>query len=140
MAKQFSISPRKPPPAIDAFVAGLESSSTAVDGLPHTVNDKPETENGRPYTADAGQAAVQTTDRPRARRRMMSANHVPVTVDRRRSTVPWEATHQRVTFHCPRVVISEVEEEVRRSGRSKSRVIVEAIRAHLAGAENDSKG
>jgi hypothetical protein len=41
-----------------------------------------------------------------------------------------------VTFHCPRAVIDAVEAEVTRSqragdGRSKSRIIVDAIRQHL---------
>lgn len=48
----------------------------------------------------------------------------------------WDATHERVTFHCPRAVIDAVEAEVTRSqrageGRSKSRIIVDAIRQHL---------
>lgn len=43
----------------------------------------------------------------------------------------WEATHERVTFHCPRAVIDAVEAEVTRGARSKSRVIVDALREHL---------
>lgn len=43
----------------------------------------------------------------------------------------WEETHQRVTFHCPVALREAIEEEMRRSGRSKSRVIVDALRAHL---------
>ena len=43
----------------------------------------------------------------------------------------WEETHQRLTFHCPVALRQAVEEEVRRSGRSKSRVIVDALREHL---------
>lgn len=48
----------------------------------------------------------------------------------------WDATHERVTFHCPRAIIDAVEAEVTRSkrageGRSKSRIIVDAIRQHL---------
>jgi Ribbon-helix-helix protein, copG family len=56
------------------------------------------------------------------------------TVDRGPSTVDldrWEDTHQRVTFYCPRDLLAAVEAEMRRSGRSKSRVIVEAIAEHL---------
>jgi hypothetical protein len=64
----------------------------------------------------------------------------PSTVDRQRSTVSapnlpdrWEAAHQRVTFYCPRELLDQVEVEVARSGRSKSRVIVDALRDHLGG-------
>lgn len=81
------------------------------------------------------------------------ANRRPSTVDRPRSTKStpktrpaksakkpaapapaagsWNATHERVTFHCPRAVIDAVEAEVTRGGRSKSRVIVDALREHL---------
>ena len=58
----------------------------------------------------------------------------PQTVDRRPSTVDtdrWEDTHQRVTFYCPHDLLAAVETEMRRSGRSKSKVIVDAIAAHL---------
>lgn len=43
----------------------------------------------------------------------------------------WEETHQRLTFHCPVALRRAIEEEVARSGRSKSRVIVDAVREHL---------
>lgn len=43
----------------------------------------------------------------------------------------WEDTHQRVTFHCSVVLRQAIEEEMQRSGRSKSRVIVDALRADL---------
>ncbi len=43
----------------------------------------------------------------------------------------WEDTHQRVTFHCSVALREAIEEEMRRSGRSKSRVIVDALRADL---------
>ena len=79
------------------------------------------------------------------------ANRRPSTVDRPRSTSTpkarpakpaktkppaapagsWNETHERVTFHCPRAVIDAVEAEVTRGSRSKSRVIVDALREHL---------
>ena len=43
----------------------------------------------------------------------------------------WEETHQRLTFHCPVTLRRAIEEEVARSGRSKSRIIVDAVREHL---------
>lgn len=47
----------------------------------------------------------------------------------------WEETHQRLTFHCPLVLREAIEKEVQRSGRSKSRVIVDALQEHLGGRE-----
>jgi hypothetical protein len=38
-----------------------------------------------------------------------------------------------VTFYCPLELLEAVEAEMARSGRSKSGVIVDALRAHLAG-------
>ncbi len=58
----------------------------------------------------------------------------PSAVDRGPSTVDakrWEEAHQRVTFYCPRDLLAAVETEMRRSDRSKSRVIVDAIAEHL---------
>lgn len=43
----------------------------------------------------------------------------------------WEETHQRVTFHCPRSLLARIEQEMARSGRSKTRVIVDAVEAAL---------
>jgi hypothetical protein len=51
------------------------------------------------------------------------------TVEGQRST--WEASHSRVTFYCPDDLLEAVEREMDRSGRSKSRVIVDALREHL---------
>ncbi len=57
----------------------------------------------------------------------------PSTVDRVPSTSsgPWDKNHTRVTFHCPKELVREVEAEMKRSGRSKSRVIVDAITRHI---------
>jgi hypothetical protein len=57
----------------------------------------------------------------------------PATTDRLPSTTEagWEATHHRVTFYCPLDLLGALEAEMRRSGRSKSRVIVDALREHL---------
>ena len=43
----------------------------------------------------------------------------------------WEEAHHRVTFYCPRELLAELEAEMERSGRSKSRVIVDALVEHL---------
>ena len=61
----------------------------------------------------------------------------PTTSDRGPSTVDapsWEESHTRVTFYCPRDLLAAVEAEMQRSGRSKSRVIVDALAAHLGRA------
>ena len=59
----------------------------------------------------------------------------PSSVDRGPSTVgagrSWEEAHHRVTFYCPRDLLAELEAEMERSGRSKSRVIVDALVEHL---------
>jgi Ribbon-helix-helix protein, copG family len=41
------------------------------------------------------------------------------------------AALQWVTFYCPLEVLEAVEAEMDRSGRSKSRVITDALRQHL---------
>jgi Ribbon-helix-helix protein, copG family len=43
----------------------------------------------------------------------------------------WEASHQRVTFYCPLELLEAIEADMRRSGRSKTAVIVDALREHL---------
>jgi hypothetical protein len=46
---------------------------------------------------------------------------------------PWEAQHKRVTFYCPTELLARIEKEIVRSGRSKTAVIVDAVRAELSG-------
>ncbi len=48
----------------------------------------------------------------------------------------WEAAHKRVTFHCPLDVLDALEADVASGDRSKSRVIVDALREHLKGASS----
>ena len=43
----------------------------------------------------------------------------------------WEETHRRVTFYCPDEVLDAIETEMARSDRSKTRVIVDALRTQL---------
>jgi hypothetical protein len=43
----------------------------------------------------------------------------------------WDASHRRVTFYCPDDVLEAIHTDMARSGRSKTRVIVDALRAHL---------
>lgn len=50
---------------------------------------------------------------------------------RRRSGQRWEEAHQRVTFYCPRDLLRTLELEAVRSDRSKTQVVVDALREHL---------
>lgn len=43
----------------------------------------------------------------------------------------WEETHRRVTFYCPDEVLDAIEAQMASSDRSKTRVIVDALRAQL---------
>lgn len=51
----------------------------------------------------------------------------------------WEEAHQRVTFYCPRDLIAEIEASMRLTDRSKTQVIVDAIRAHLHSASEEDQ-
>lgn len=83
--------------------------------------------------------ADRATQEPRGRDAVFGGpgtiDQQPMTVDRGPSTATdserWEDTHQRVTFYCPRELLAAVETEMHHSGRSKSRVIVDAIAEHL---------
>ena len=58
----------------------------------------------------------------------------PSAVDRTPSqpeTPKWDNHHKRVTFYCPLDLVARIETEVADSGRSKSRVIVDAVLEHL---------
>lgn len=41
----------------------------------------------------------------------------------------WEDRHRRLTFHCPAELLEAIERESAATGLSKSRVIVERLRA-----------
>lgn len=43
----------------------------------------------------------------------------------------WDKAHRRVTFYCPVEMVAALQAEMLRSGRSKTAVIVDALRAHL---------
>lgn len=44
----------------------------------------------------------------------------------------WEELHERATFHLPVELHQAVKDEAQRSGRTKSGVVVDALREHLA--------
>lgn len=72
-----------------------------------------------------------TVDRPRSTKSTPAPKSRPAKKGTPAAAGSWDATHERVTFHCPRAVIDAVEAEVTRGSRSKSRVIVDALREHL---------
>jgi hypothetical protein len=43
----------------------------------------------------------------------------------------WSDKHIRVTFHCPKDLLGHVTAEMQSTGRSKTRVIVEALVEHF---------
>ena len=58
----------------------------------------------------------------------------PLTVDGPRPTSDeerWEDSHTRVTFYCPVPLLRTIERKMTTSKRSKSQVIVDALRDHL---------
>lgn len=48
-----------------------------------------------------------------------------------RRLISWEEAHKRVTFYCSLELIRAVEAEMRRSRRTKTQVIVDALTDHL---------
>jgi metal-responsive CopG/Arc/MetJ family transcriptional regulator len=46
----------------------------------------------------------------------------------------WDETHQRITFYCPNDLLEAVEAAMKATNRSKSQVIVDALRSELLGA------
>lgn len=70
---------------------------------------------------------------PRGREAIFGASpqQPPLPIPEAELTPTWEAAHQRVTFYCPVRLLGQVEDEMRRSGRSKTAVIADAIREHL---------
>lgn len=43
----------------------------------------------------------------------------------------WEETHSRATYHLPKIIQEAVTAEAASSGRTKSRVVADALRQHL---------
>jgi len=47
------------------------------------------------------------------------------------NTEKWDANHKRVTFYCPVDLLSELDATVKRTGRSKSQLLVDGLRLVL---------
>ncbi len=76
---------------------------------------------GREAVYGAGTPQTEDVDRIPSRDREPAAGQT------------WDESHRRVTFYCPQDVLEAIEAEMARSGRSKSRVIVDALSEHLEG-------
>jgi hypothetical protein len=53
------------------------------------------------------------------------------------TTGGWEDVNRRVTFYCPEELLDAIEAEMATSGRSKTAVIVDALRAYGLAKTND---
>jgi hypothetical protein len=53
------------------------------------------------------------------------------------TTGGWEDVNRRVTFYCPEELLDAIEAEMATSGRSKTAVIVDALRAYGLANTND---
>ncbi len=84
----------------------------------HAVRQRPPARGREAIYTDAARQP-STVDRP------------PQPVDRQRSAAGWDESHRRVTFYCPLELLQALEREMGRSRRSKTAVIVDAIREHL---------
>lgn len=73
------------------------------------------------------QTAPSTSPSPEGDRQPSTVNGGRTSDDEAR----WEDSHTRVTFYCPIGLLASVDEEVASSPRSKSQIIVDALREHL---------
>jgi hypothetical protein len=55
------------------------------------------------------------------------------------TTGGWEDVNRRVTFYCPEELLDAIEAEMATSGRSKTAVIVDALRAYGLAKTNDHR-
>jgi hypothetical protein len=55
------------------------------------------------------------------------------------TTGGWEDVNRRVTFYCPEELLDAIEAEMATSGRSKTAVIVDALRAYGLVKTNDHR-
>ena len=61
-----------------------------------------------------------------------TVDRLPSPVQQELISVPgWEESNKRVTFYCPTDLIDAIEDSMSRSGRSKTQVIVDALRKDL---------
>jgi hypothetical protein len=125
--------------------------SETVDGQPPHPGQHPSTRDDQPPTADR-QRSTGKGHPSTGHGHQLSLNGGPSNANGGPSTVEgppptgdpragpvgepessaWEARHKRVTFYCPTDLLQRVEVEMRRSGRSKTAVIVDALSADLA--------
>jgi hypothetical protein len=105
-------------------------------GLPRASRARPTGDS--PPTADRRRSTSSKASKaaPRSRTRTAAETPAPKTQSTtlsKRSTSPddWYANHERVTFYCPTALLAALQATMTRSGLSKTRVIVDALQAHL---------
>ncbi len=97
--------PGPPLPTTDHGGITIKGQRPAVDRLRSTVEERGVTVDGRPsHSKRAGASRGEA----------------------------WEAQHKRVTFYCPTELLTRIEEEIIRSGASKTAVIIDAVRADFS--------
>lgn len=107
--------------------------------LPGTPEGRSETDRNMPTAPSTAASQSAADDASAVSGPPSTVDEQPVTVNRRRVTnivAPaqrWEAQHTRVTFYCPVELLERIEAEIVESGRSKTAVIVDALRADLSG-------
>jgi hypothetical protein len=125
------------PPHPDQHPSTRDDQPPTADRQPSTGHGHPSTVNGRPSTGHGHQSSVNGGP-SNASGGPSTVEGPPPTLDPRAGPVggpessAWEARHKRVTFYCPTDLLQGVEVEMRRSGRSKTAVIVDALVADLA--------
>jgi len=122
-----------PPKGRDALYSG---GTSTVDGLPSTVDPPPSTVDGGPAGTTSPAPAATQPGRAGSGRGGERGNRLRSTVAGGPSTVDghvraWTEAHKRVTFYSHRDLIRDIERAMAESGRSKSQVIVDALRDHL---------
>ena len=119
----------------DAFLPDPRRSDGDAVGAVGQADGGPSTEDRPPSTAD-GPPSTVTGERSTVHPQPSTVDGQPKTVDGRGSVDgaavgSWEDQHKRVTFYCPTQLLALIEEEMQRSGRSKTSVIVDALRDDL---------
>jgi hypothetical protein len=116
---------QRTPSPLDDLVPTTRAASAKRDRSTSAKAPSPST---KPPASTKSTAAAPSTSNTSDADRKRSTSRKPASSE---GTAEWDASHLRVTFYCPRSLLGQVESEIKRSGRSKTRVIVEAIQSHL---------
>jgi hypothetical protein len=94
-----------------------------------TAGKRPSTTHRIRSTPSKAAKAAKATKAPKAA--APKATTTPTQATPGPDSPDWDSNNVRVTFYCPKPLLGQVENEMVRSGISKTRVIVDAIQAHL---------